>query len=361
MASLSTATTSPAQVVDARVAGPESKPWHIRGLVFDLVWIVGMPMLAFLVIVATCLPRVPGQSILGMVGTTPPLLAFVAGTVTFTHINVTVARIYLNKDVFSRFGTRLVVAPIILFVALAVSSPMLAIIGVVAMFWDEYHSFMQTFGFGRIYDARLGNDPNVGRWHDIFMCFVLEWLPYLIAATFVGEEDHEIFRTGPEYALTRRGRFIAPGELQGVLIGFAILYAIFYVASYTRFARRGYRVAPAKIALFVSTGAANWLLVGFFSLIEGAAMANLYHGLQYIAIIWVSERFNLRGTFRLSNLRKAGVAIAFLIILVPSVMVAVARVAIPASHLLMAFWATSSLLHFWSDGFVWSVRKQQAL
>jgi hypothetical protein len=33
----------------------------------------------------------------------------------------------------------------------------------VTVLWDVYHSAVQTFGFGRIYDARRGVDPEHGR------------------------------------------------------------------------------------------------------------------------------------------------------------------------------------------------------
>ena len=39
----------------------------------------------------------------------------------------------------------------------------LVYVSIAATFWDVYHSAMQTFGLGRIYDARTGNNPNKGR------------------------------------------------------------------------------------------------------------------------------------------------------------------------------------------------------
>lgn len=59
--------------------------------------------------------------------------------------------------------------------------------GFIAIYWDEWHSLMQTFGIGIIYDAKLGNDVNVGRRLDLGMCFVLGFLPNAIALTFLAE------------------------------------------------------------------------------------------------------------------------------------------------------------------------------
>ncbi|MBI2377303.1 MAG: hypothetical protein HYV07_25100 [Deltaproteobacteria bacterium] len=364
-----------------------TRPWHIHGPFFDSFWIIGMPLLALGLIVAFCLPRVPGQSILGGIGTTPPLLLFFAGCATYTHINITVARIYMNKQVFRRFPKRLVLAPVFAFTILAINPNLLTILIVVALLWDEYHSFMQTFGFARIYDSKLGNDPATGRYVDMVACFVLEWLPYLVAVTFAAPDFHDIMNVGPEYYLRRRARFVPPELLQAPLVLFAMGFLIFYVGYWAQKAKEGYRVSKAKIGILASTGIANWVLVTHYTLIEGGAMANIYHGLQYIAIIWVSERMNLTQVLHTKKLKYAGIWIAFIAIAIPSLLFAALRTngsfvlaifgeGIATTHptlysvlsffkempsILFAFWATTSLLHYWVDGFVWSVRKNEAV
>ena len=49
------------------------------------------------------------------------------------------------------------------------SSWVMVSVSVLATFWDVYHSALQTFGFARIYDRKLGNDPTVGRRLDFLM------------------------------------------------------------------------------------------------------------------------------------------------------------------------------------------------
>ena len=56
--------------------------------------------------------------------------------------------------------------------------------GCSAVWWDVYHSSLQTFGFGRIYDAKQGNNPHAGRKLDIAMNLFLYVGPVLAGAQF---------------------------------------------------------------------------------------------------------------------------------------------------------------------------------
>jgi hypothetical protein len=89
----------------------------------------------------------------------------------------------------------------------------------------------------------------------------------------------------------------------------------------------------------------------------------LFHALQYYAFTYAHERTNLA---RVLKLNASGIG---------SVLVAVAIIALGANYGLFAAsaersveaatrwpWAlavTVALMHFWYDGFMWSVRKKQ--
>jgi len=76
----------------------------------------------------------------------------------FSHLFASFFRTHLNKKIFAEYPIRFKIVPIILFIALLVSDTIL-IIAIILVIWaDVWHSSMQTFGIGRLYDLRNGND-----------------------------------------------------------------------------------------------------------------------------------------------------------------------------------------------------------
>ncbi|MBI4822197.1 MAG: hypothetical protein HY791_38415, partial [Deltaproteobacteria bacterium] len=319
------------------------RPLLMRGLLFDGLF-VATPLLAFTVIAVFCLPRVPGQPFLQGMGTTPGWLAFGAAVLTFAHINATVSRSHLNRDVLARFRFRLIAVPVLVTLSFWASTPWFLFGSAVAILWDEYHSVMQTFGFGRIYDSKLGNDPLVGRRLDLGMCFVQEWLPFYIAISgFALAESEHLTSAVPWH---KEHGLMAPAWLNRPLIFVSIGYTIFYVLSYVRLARRGYRISPLKIALFTSTCVANVLALSLYTLYEANVMGNIYHAMMYLAILTVSEKRSLTKRLSLDGL-KLGAFVAFGILFVVSILGGFVRLVSERDGppLLLAFWLTTSLMH----------------
>jgi hypothetical protein len=129
------------------------------------------------------------------------------------------------------------------------------------------------------------------------------------------------------------------------VVGVGTLVVIVYVVTYWRLARRGqWRPPWLKIWLVASTGFVSIYTWAFNSWGEAFLIMNLFHGVQYLALVWVTEG------------RRAG--------LVPFVggcfAYGLGVQALDAD--LTALWAITivvSLMHFWYDAFVWSVRRSQ--
>ena len=150
------------------------------------------------------------------------------------------------------------------------------------------------------------------------------------------------------------------GTLAIVVLTAAAAYVPFYVYRYWQMTRGGYRVSPQKIMLLVSTAIGSTWAWAFLRPIEAFFVANFFHGLQYFAIVWQTERGTLMNRLRLPDAvwgRSVALA-AFLLIIT----------AVGVWYLVMGLgsiaWAVSlalviSLMHFWYDGFIWSVRKHQ--
>jgi len=105
---------------------------------------------------------------------------------------------------------------------------------ILAAYWDEWHSLMQTFGFGRIYDVKVGSVAHIGRKLDMGMCFVLGLLPHLILFTYIPESvKHEglvRYFELTDNAIARFGHTVAYFRLP--LYIFGVSYTLFYIYQY---------------------------------------------------------------------------------------------------------------------------------
>ena len=79
--------------------------------------------------------------------------------------------------------------PLTFIVLAAWFPPVLTMMAIVTTWWDVYHSSLQTFGFGRIYDSKQKNDAAVGRRLDYWMNLLVYLGPVLAGAHFVDHLD----------------------------------------------------------------------------------------------------------------------------------------------------------------------------
>ena len=145
-----------------------------------------------------------------------------------------------------------------------------------------------------------------------------------------------------------------------ILIAAGSLYAAYYVFAYRKLVREGYRVSRQKIMLLVSTAVASIYAYGFLPPIEALFVANFFHGLQYFAIVWWTERRNIGRVTGSSSLR-VGRWAALAVFLVVLLLLGIGNEASRNSQVqwLVSLAVLVSLLHFWYDGFVWSVSRKQ--
>ncbi len=282
---------------------------------------------------------------------------FFATIITYGHLVAVVPRAYMNPDVFSANRFRLTVVPVVLIAALLISPTVFIIAGIVAFFWDVHHSAMQTFGIARIYDFKAGNGPHWVRRTDLLLNWLLYVGPIFVGASFVlhagelgrfSETPLSFLATAPGYLESGHGplRYFA-FAVWGVGIAWAAI-------NYGRAMAQGYNPPAHKIGLIAGTGAVTFLAWGYLPPLIAFATINIHHALQYYVIVWMQEgkrmtamsRLGSRGAFALFVLFTAVVALGYDM----------------ATKLDSRFWLVPflacSLLHFWYDGFVWSVRKK---
>lgn len=280
------------------------------------------------------------------------------GALVHAHLVAVLLRSHGDPAIRRRHPLRFWLVPPLLFAGIRGSAWFALTAAVVAGWWDVWHSGAQTFGFGRIYDRNAGNPPALGRRLDFWLNQLLYAGPILGGATLLDhlaqlqgyqELGSALFTAVPLYA-----RGWQRGLALGVL-GVGTLFLCGYLYGYLRLWRAGYRPSPLKLFLLVSTGACSIYTWGLNSFGQAFFIMNLFHAVQYLGLVWALERGTLQ--------RRLGAAPRPLVLLV--FLLAVLGYGLAAELCTMrqeTLWSLTlvvSLLHFWYDGFVWSVRERQ--
>ena len=333
---------------------------YIAGPVYDAVMFLGAPLLA-LAIGAAIAGTSWADDEVELWGNSGTAASIFIGSFIMAHLVLVVVRSHANVMVFKRHPWRFVGAPILALALLCASDWLLAITVVVVVWWDVVHSSLQTFGLGRIYDARLGNLPTLGRRLDLGLNLLLYIGPLLAGATLL---DHlepfgvfnnvgsAMFDQVPVHAEAHHG------TIARVLLAVGAAYLVVYVIGYVRLRRQGYRVSPQKVVLLVATGACSLVNWGFNSFGEAFFVMNFFHAWQYFGLVWWSERGNLRRRLRLEHVPWGGAA-ALAVMVGATAAYGVWAECVDSSEQRFALSVTLvvSMMHFWYDGFIWSVRR----
>lgn len=340
------------------IAGLARRDRAIASPLADAILFWGAPPIACAIIVALGFAATAQAGAVGD-AITRATIATVA-ILTYAHLIAVAPRAYLNRDVFAAHPLRLTVVPVLLIGAMLVSHAALVIGLVVSFFWDVHHSAMQTFGLGRIYDMKAGNDPRALRRVDLWLNAALYIGPLAAGASMIVH-----VRTFADFdAIGWHWAMRVPvlaGDGARVIRALAITGWVVAVTgaaiAYARASRRGYVMSAHKQALLGCTAAASILAWGLAPPLVAFMAVNLFHAVQYFALVWLKEGGRIRalaprtGTLALPLFVAACLAFG--------VLYWVARGDKPLSAgAWLAPFVACSLLHFWYDAFVWSVRKK---
>jgi Flp pilus assembly protein TadD len=272
-------------------------------------------------------------------------------------------RAYGERDLFRRFRWRFLLAPpLALAVSLAFALRGLHGLALVMLFWATWHGLMQTYGFMRIYDMKRGVRDALTARLDLALCLA-------IFAGGIVFSDARVANLAETFWLAGGAGIDAQAVREvRIAIGVAlVLIVIAYLVNVIRQGRSIVGVSGAKLALALSTGWLYWLGGALSTnVLIGVAMFEVFHALQYYAIVWV---YNCRLARRLGE--QGGWAgflfqnrAAFLALYIG----AIAAWGLPhflggellsdrLLGILMAVYTASAMLHFYYDGFIWKVRE----
>lgn len=361
--------TAPSAVTaSAAPSRPRTKSGFIIGPVADSVFIIGAPLVAVLIAGPSYwLPKdMFSTKIQG--GTVDLRNAFIISFVA-AHLVLVFFRSHGNANIFWTHPIRFTVVPLALLVAAASSRWILACAGVVAVWWDVYHSSLQTFGFGRIYDAKQGNSPDAGRKLDIGINLFLYLGPVLAGAQFA----RHITNSADSFAFLKTTESPwrdlifqqAPTFLNGnqryltiAVLSLGLPFLCYYLLSYYRLYRQGYHVSWQKVSLLIITGCVSTYFWGFRSFIDAFWVMNFFHAWQYFAIVFFAEGKNLARLFRVDRF-PVGPALVMVWVVALTFMYGYWSFIYAHRSWFGSAVVTVSIMHFWYDSFIWSVRRKQ--
>ena len=353
-------------LADRASAAVKRSNGYIVSAAYDNIFFITAPLSALALGVLVYVSSLPSIKIRIFSHEGSPDAIFL-GSFIMAHLFIVFFRSNGNKKIYGLYPYRFTVVPLVLFAAMCLSTWVTITAAVLATWWDVYHSSLQTFGLSRIYDARVGNDMNVGRRLD----YVLNLLLYA-GPVFAGVNLMAHTKDFQQYDIVRAILFAHLGDaidarqsyLRFVVIAFGVPFILYYLYSYWRHSKQGYKVSPQKVALLASTAVVSIYSWGFNSIAQAFFIMNFFHAFQYFGLVWWSEKKSMMSLFRLSGVawgKWAALALFLAIGFGYGVWAEVTDAGTVASGLDLGFNATIvvSLMHFWYDGFIWSVRKSQ--
>jgi hypothetical protein len=344
---------SPVQTVPAVTATVPKRNLWILSSWRDLLFYVATPLLL-----------VPMFALAQARWSAQDIYVFVSAFGAMGHHLPGMIRAYGDPALFERFRWRFIFAPIFL-AAVCVGFYWSDLKGLVLIvfLWGVWHGMMQTYGFCRIYDAKMGSFAALSRRLDLATCAIWFAAAVLLSSPRMTDTLDMLYASGvppiPRWAIA---------GLQHGILTLAIAVAILCVVNFAWMWVKGKRANPVKLALLATSIGFWWYCNnGVTNILAGIALFEVFHDTQYLSLVWIYnrnrvEKDNSIGGFMRFVFRRSGSLIGLYIGLV----FAYGSLGYFSAHLevetvkrvLTGVVAASALLHFYYDGFIWKVREK---
>jgi Tfp pilus assembly protein PilF len=289
---------------------------------------------------------------------------FVAAFGAMGHHLPGMIRAYGDRALFQRFRWRFICAPIFLVVVCAAFSFWdLKGIVLVAFIWGVWHGMMQTYGFCRIYDAKVGSFAEITRRIDFALCGIWFATAVLLSPQRMTDTLETYYSAG--------GPFIPPAVLragQQGLLALALVVSAAFLANFIWMWSNGRRPSPVKLVLLITSISFWWYCNNIVaSVLVGIALFEVFHDVQYLSLVWIYNRKRVEsdssiGGFMRFVFRRSGALVGVYIGLVLAyggMSLSKSYIGIEAvKRILTGVVTASALLHFYYDGFIWKVREK---
>ena len=273
-------------------------------------------------------------------------------------------RAYGDRALFQRFRYRFIFAPIFLVVICAAFSLWdLKGIVLVAFVWGVWHGMMQTYGFCRIYDAKVGSFAQLTRRLDFALCGIWFATAVLLSPQRMTDTLESYYAAG--------GPFISPALLRAAqqgLLALALAISGVFLVNFVWMWTQGKRPSPVKLVLLVTSISFWWYCNNIVaSVLVGIALFEVFHDVQYLSLVWIYNRKRVEsdrsiGGFMRFVFRRSGALVGVyvgLVLAYGGLSLSKSYVGIDAvKRILTGVVTASALLHFYYDGFIWKVREK---
>jgi len=353
----------------------------------DILWIIGAPLLAWVWAAFTF--KAGGVETVWMI--------FIIFNV--AHHFPTFIRIYGDRDLLRRYRWNLLLGPLIpfslsmlvVYFVIANDLPIMTILflQVILNIWDPWHFLMQHYGFMRIYDRHNKAPRKIASTMDYMLCWT--WFAFIMVAASEWLFDllYKLSNEGGVGLVMWIDLPVYNFIHQAILFA-AVLMTFVYIGYLAWCRRKGYFISGAKCALFLITFVMLGLcyvknpvmqaLLPGWTFMVGFATLGMVHVTQYLAIVWTYNR-NLaqkpgKTPARFSRIFATGgvaVAICYVVICLLYGVLLTDKIWVPlisglSEHqvFIKIFFGTavslnftSTLLHYYYDGFIWKVRHKE--
>src|SRR5947199_9674156 len=196
-------------------------------------------------------------------------------------------RAYGDRVLFPLFRWRFICAPIFLVLVCAAFSLWdLKGIVLVAFVWGVWHGMMQTYGFCRIYDAKVGSFAEFTRRLDFALCGIWFATAVLLSPQRMTDTLESYYAAG--------GPLIPPNLLRAAqqgLLALALAVSGVFLVNFVWMWMQGKRPSPVKLVLLVTSISFWWYCNNIVaSVLVGIALCEVFHDRQYLSLVWINNR-----------------------------------------------------------------------
>lgn len=326
-------------------------------------WIIS-PAIDLALLVATPLAIVPLVSLAASSFSPELIFLVVVSFASIGHHLPGFMRAYGDAQLFQRFRWRFLLAPpLLLIVTLLFTWQELHGLELVLLFWATWHIMMQTYGFMRIYDMKRGIRDATTAWLDFLLCGAVFVAGVVFSDARVYGMVEVFWQTGvplpsPQWLWAIR---LTVGLATGAI-------AIVFVAHTLR-TGSVWGISWVKILLLLATAWLFWVCGSLSTnLLIGVAMFEIFHALQYYAIVWAyNRRLAERVGPRFGPLRFLFQDRWYFLCIYVAAIAAFGAIrffsdgigSLAIQKILLAVLTTSTILHFYYDGFIWKVSERK--
>ena len=330
----------------------------------DRAWMIN-PSADCLLILLTPLIAAPAVLILSSarLGVTASTISLtVAAFFALGHHLPGLIRAYGDQELFQRFRWRFILAPPLVFLAYyPLYDYHFDLYRLIILVWATWHGLMQVYGFVRIYDAKVGStSKSTANW-DWMVCLCGFVTPRLLKPELISHTLGHWYAAG--------GSMISPWVLnaaRGGALAICVVVLVGFSANYVVQSYRGPRPNPLKLVMLASAIGTWWFAMCFVDeLILGIALFDICHDVQYNAIVWMYNRRLVSSNSRLSAfmtyLFRRGAVLLYLGLITAYGALGLVAPLVADGTVSRFFYGvifTSTILHYYYDGFIWKVRER---